>query len=68
MKPPGALPPSPRSSPGKPPVRNFIKDFDRNGDGVVTREEFNGDPDVFNLFDLNHDGIITPDEIKQHGE
>lgn len=37
--------------------------IDRNGDGVISRDEFMaGAPQTFSLHDLNGDGRITPDE------
>lgn len=64
--------PSPASNAGAqsplPQKRNFIKDWDKNGDGVVTRDEFTGDPAVFDRLDLNHDGKITPEEAAAAGE
>lgn len=51
-----------------PQKRNFIKDWDRDGDGVVMRNEFTGDPSIFPLIDRNGDGKITQDEAKQAGE
>ncbi len=66
---PGSSASYPGGAPGQvPQKRNFIKDWDRNGDGVVTRDEFTGDPAVFNRMDLNRDGGITPDEAERAGE
>ncbi len=67
--PDGSPVPQPRQRGDQPPrKRNFIKDWDRNGDGVVTRDEFTGDPAVFDRLDLNQDGVITPEEARAAGE
>lgn len=41
---------------------DFIKRLDRNGDGKVSRNEFDGPRDHFKDFDKNHDNAITADE------
>ncbi len=45
---------------GNPP--NFVKRLDRNGDGKVSKQEFDGPPEHFGDFDRNRDGFITEDE------
>jgi hypothetical protein len=40
----------------------FIKRLDKNGDGKVSRDEFDGPPDRFGDFDRNGDGFVTADE------
>ena len=54
--------------PGRPPFpghgKNFIRDFDVNGDGIVSSEEFPGPVEVFNRLDINRDGDITKEEAK----
>ncbi len=45
------------------PVRKgFIERLDRDGDGRVSRSEFDGPPNRFDSFDTNHDGYISRDE------
>src|SRR5947199_7096800 len=39
--------------------------FDRNGDGVITRDEFPLDAAMFQRLDLNRDGAVTRAEIEQ---
>lgn len=52
----GASLPIPRT-PG-----SFVRHLDRNGDGKVSRDEFDGPPDQFDVLDRNHDGFLTEDE------
>ena len=33
--------------------------LDRNGDGIITRAEFNGDAAAFDRLDRNHDGVLS---------
>lgn len=58
---PQSRPPSPSQE------KNFIRDFDVNGDGIVSREEFPGPVEVFNRLDINRDGIITKEEAEANG-
>jgi ribonuclease BN (tRNA processing enzyme) len=53
-----AAPPSASRSP-------FIQRLDRDGDGRVSRGEFDGPPDRIGDFDRNGDGFITEDEAPQ---
>lgn len=49
------------------PIDRIIERMDTDGDGRVSREEFNprrGSP--FNRVDGNGDGVVTLDEINQH--
>jgi hypothetical protein len=41
---------------------SFVQHLDRNGDGRVSPQEFDGPPDQFTRFDRNHDGFLTEDE------
>jgi diguanylate cyclase (GGDEF)-like protein/PAS domain S-box-containing protein len=43
-------------------IVTFVERLDRDGDGRVSREEFDGPPDRFDIFDRNHDGYLTEDE------
>lgn len=48
------------------PPRNgppWFRAMDRNGDGDVSRREFNGSTARFNSLDLDQDGLIGPSEI-----
>ena len=62
----GERPPRPRSfdRPG-PPTGGFVGRLDRNGDGKVSRSEFDGPPDQFPLLDRNGDGYLSEDEAPQ---
>jgi len=42
--------------------QRLARRFDKNGDGKVTRDEFNGPARLFDRFDANRDGVITADE------
>lgn len=44
------------------PGPTWFKAMDRNGDGDVSRREFNGPADTFDKLDLDKDGLISPDE------
>lgn len=54
----GVAAPAPAASPG----RRFLTRLDKNGDGKVSREEFDGPPEHFRDFDRNGDGFITEEE------
>ncbi len=42
--------------------RGFVERLDRNGDGKISRSEFDGPKDRFGYHDRNNDGYITEDE------
>ncbi len=42
--------------------RGFIKRLDRDGDGKVSRSEFDGPKDRFGFHDKNNDGYLSEDE------
>jgi len=44
---------------GPPP---FVERLDRNGDGKVSREEFDGPPDAFDRHDADKDGFLIESE------
>ena len=43
----------------------FVEHLDRDGDGRVSRNEFDGPPERFDVHDSNHDGYISPAEAPQ---
>jgi len=47
---------------GQPRQRDFLRDFDRNNDGVVTPDEFTGPRQVFRRLDTNGDGKVDREE------
>jgi Ca2+-binding EF-hand superfamily protein len=44
-------------------VQPRFRDMDRDGDGVITRDEFRGSLRSFRQYDLNHDGVLSGEEI-----
>ena len=56
-------PPPPRGhGEGPPQGGSFIERLDKNGDGKVSKEEFDGPAEHFAHFDRDGDGAITEDE------
>lgn len=53
----------------RPPLvdvdKNFIRDFDANGDGAVSLGEFHGPAEVFRHHDTNRDGVVTREEAAE---
>ena len=50
--------------------RNIVERIlhhDNNGDGKVTKEEFNGNERVFIRFDKDSDGVLSKEEISSQG-
>lgn len=47
---------------GQPPRRPPLKQFDLNGDGKISVQEFPGPPSDFKSLDKNGDGFITVNE------
>ena len=45
-----------------PSAAEFIKRLDKDGDGKVSKEEFDGPAEHFEKLDKNDDGYITEDE------
>jgi Ca2+-binding EF-hand superfamily protein len=39
--------------------------FDRDGNGVVSRQEWQGDVDTFSVLDVSRNGVLEPREINQ---
>ena len=67
--------PGEKPTPPQPPADNrndtrrsrgngdkFIQHLDRDGDGRVSRSEFDGPPDQFDILDRNHDRQLSADE------
>ena len=44
-------------------AQSLVKQYDRNGDGVLTAEEWKGMSSKYQSADANHDGKITVDEV-----
>ena len=42
----------------------LLKRLDKNGDGQISRDEWQKRPQVFDRIDQNHDGVITSDEAE----
>lgn len=49
----------------RPFGEDFVRRLDRNGDGKVSRQEFDGPADHFDLLDRNSDGYLSADEAPQ---
>ncbi len=47
---------------GPPPRGNFVRRLDRNGDGKVSRSEFDGPAEHFGHLDRNRDGFLSEQE------
>lgn len=64
--PPGGPPGGDSSGDGPPGGgrgrQNFIDRLDRDGDGKISRQEFDGPAEHFDRFDRNNDGYISADE------
>ncbi len=61
-----ASPSQGRDSGGAPsPQEGFIGRLDKDGDGKVSRQEFDGPPEAFDRLDRNHDGFLSADEAPQ---
>ncbi len=48
----------------RPVGRYRFEEMDRNNDGVITRDEWNGSAQSFNVHDWNRDGRLSGDEIR----
>lgn len=44
-----------------------FRGMDRNGDGVITRDEWRGNDQSFRKHDRNGDGVISGDELRGNG-
>lgn len=45
--------------------RGKFAQMDKNGDGMISRDEWTRKPKAFDKLDLNHDGFLTRDELLQ---
>lgn len=54
-----------RGGQGRPSGADFVQRFDKNGDGKVSRSEFDGPAEHFRQIDRNGDGYITEQEAPQ---
>lgn len=50
---------------GGPSGADFVRRLDKNGDGKVSRSEFDGPAQHFDQLDRNHDGYLSEDEAPQ---
>ena len=41
-----------------------FQQLDKNGDGVLSRDEWTRRPQAFDRIDANHDGVLSQDELK----
>ena len=41
-----------------------FQQLDKNGDGVISRDEWTRRPETFDRIDVNHDGVLSQDELK----
>ena len=60
----------PRGGPFRPDGHHFVRRLDTNGDGKVSRSEFDGPPHEFPRLDRNGDGFLSADEapkVPPHG-
>ena len=42
-----------------------FREMDRNGDGVITRDEWQGSDRSFYVHDWNHDGVLSQNEVRE---
>lgn len=62
-----AKPAAPSTSEPAAPRKAFgprLRAMDKDGDGKITREEYQGPPALFDRLDANHDGVLRPEEIR----
>ena len=45
-----------------------FRNMDRNHNGVIERNEWNGSPQSFNVHDWNHDGVLSNSEVRMGAE
>lgn len=49
-------------------AEDFIKTYDKNGDGKVSLKEYDGDRETFYRYDRDRDGVITDKELSKEGQ
>ncbi len=54
--------PAQNNSDDRPPGGGFIERLDRDGDGLVSQDEFDGPAEHFSDFDQDGDGYLSEDE------
>ncbi len=60
----GGMGGGPGAGPGGGPGGFMLQQFDSNGDGKVTEDEFRaGHDQMFNAMDTNHDGVVDAGEM-----
>ncbi|MBN1881628.1 MAG: hypothetical protein JW885_05595 [Deltaproteobacteria bacterium] len=60
--PPGE--PKPEPKPVEKKGADYIKEWDKNGDGKISKDEFMGSPEQLKALDKNKNGYITKKEAK----
>lgn len=53
------------TAPAAPVEEYRFRGMDRNGDGVISRGEWRGSRQSFNVHDWNRDGVLSGDEVRQ---
>lgn len=48
-------------------IRGRFRNMDRNGDGIVQRDEWDGNRATFDNLDWNRDGVLSGDEVEPGG-
>ena len=61
---PPSAPPSPAVPPPVVPAPGWVRDMDRDRDGVVTRAEWRGSAQAFRNQDTNSDGVLSGAEVR----
>ena len=54
--------------PDRTALERQVRAYDRNGDGVITRDEFPGDAATFARLDHNHDGVLSAADRSARGK
>ncbi len=49
-------------------IESQVRQLDRNGDGVIARNEFPGDANAFDRLDRNRDGVLSESDRNEHGK
>ena len=49
-------------------INKRFRGMDRNGDGVITRDEWRGSDQSFRQLDRNGDGVLSGDELRGNGK